>query len=263
MPTIRPEDLKNSARFVAGALGEPDRLTSLLLELLESYRDRTRRPAQTTRAVDAAPAFDVPALVLSRVSVELESGLSDTPESRMPVARSLWETGYREARLLAIALVKGAAWPETVDFAESVARGLTDRNLIKMLAREGLSGWETANPRERLGPFARWVKSRSPELQLLAMDALVEQVETADLNEYPGYFPLLAGVARIQDRNLANVLREVLIVMARRSPAETAQFLLDEFRGNNRRQPFRRLASDLTERFPPAQRDRLERALAS
>lgn len=263
MPTIRKEELKKSARRVAGAIRDPDLLISLLLDLLEFYRDRTRRSAQTTRSADASPAFEVPALVLSQLHHELQVALTALPDARMPVVRALWQAGYRETRQLAIDLVGVMEWPDAADYVESVAKDLADRGMAELLARRGLARWQAIGTEERLERLGGWLKGRDESLRILAMDALKQEVQIADVDDFPRYFSILQGLAGKRGRATGAQLREILNVLARRSPAETAQFLLDEFRGNNRKRAYRELAQDMVGAFPPAQRSRLERALSS
>ncbi len=90
---------------------------------------------------------------------------------------------------------------------------------------------------------------------------LLQHIEAASSAWLPRYFNLMAGAADGIDRQAQPILRQALRRLAAWNPAETAQFLLDEGRGNNWRPEYRQLVEEVIDSFPQAQQRELRSTL--
>ena len=233
------------------------------MELLAFYADRTRRPAASVRAADTLPTFGAPRPVVRQLSQALVAALkSHTFDERAAVVDCLWAAEFLEPRLLAIDLLADAPWAQAAAVCERLSAATQTRTLHRALAERGLAGWRAETFSSTLGSVRRWLTAEDLGLQRLALGLLQQQVAEVDQRALPSLFGVLTGVAAQLGGESSRAVRQVLRVLAERNQAETARFLLDELRRNNRRPAYQALVHDLLPAFVDPFRQELALALS-
>lgn len=262
MPTIRPKQLRREAQEVASLIGQPDALEMAVINMLAFYADRTRRAPTSMTSTDAARGFGAPRPVVQALAESLSRQLELAPESRLQVAEVMWRAGYTETRELAAELLNEAGWPRITERAESWARRLEDRGAIDALAVRCLQPREGVSVQQALEPLANWLHSRSPSLHHLAMRTIEVRIKHASDESLSNYLQVLEGVLGRFHGSQRRMLRAILEDMAKRSPAETARFLMDELRRQNLDSTSTSFVKELLPGFPEPQRSELMHTLS-
>jgi hypothetical protein len=249
---LDPDRLRMEADQLALSVGRPEDLVASLANLLAFYADRTRRSSASVRAADALPSYRAPRPVLQAIVRALNLRLADEPDDiRQQLITCLWQAEHLEPRLVAIDLLAGLPWQLAVSGSEQMAEATNDRILHTTLAKRGLAGWVRLPLTKSLEPTQRWLASSNLAFQRLALCLLQQQASQVAHTELAALFDVLAGRAAQLPGESGRAVRQLLHVLSQRNQAETARFLLDELRRNNRRAPYRRLVRDLMPAFGP------------
>ena len=260
MPAVNPERLRQQVEDLLSLLGDQAALKRQCLDLLDYYADHTRRSFASGSVRDAERVFGVPRPVIRALSQGLRSRTQQEPALILPTATVLWEAGYRETRLLASAILGGIQQMEVSQWAETRAARCDDSVVLKALASQGLAGLCEADPTAFLEKASEWLNSTHRWLRLFALLALHSAVENPTFEDLPTVFHLLSGVSEKARGESRQVLYALLRTLTRRSPPESARFLLDELA---REIPgAQRMIRASLEHFPTRQQELLRRALS-
>lgn len=263
MPAIDPERLSQRAADLAEQVDRPEQLVEGICELLSFHEDRTRRPPATIRAQDALRQFGAPRPVVRMVSRALEESLRTEPKQRPIIARSLWEAGYRETRLIAADLLGGLAWENAHREIEARVRQSRDAEVRVRLAQA-----LDASRRDRRGEgvrevLERWLRAREAAIQQLALRTLKTCIARAPAAELPSYLRLLEGLAGRLRPSARAAAQDMFRVIIDRSPPEAAQFLIDEVHRHVRNDAYRCFLKEVKSDFAEPHRSQLEEVLSS
>lgn len=228
MPAVNPERLRQQVEDLLTLLGDQVALKRQCLDLLDYYADHTRRSLASGGVKDAEGVFGVPRPVVRALSQGLRSRTQQKPALILPTATVLWEAGYRETRLLASAILGGIQQMEVAQWAETRASNCDDRVVLMELASQGLAGLREADPTAFLDRASEWLGSTHRWLRLFALMALHSAVENPTFEDLPTVFRLLSGVSEKARGESRKALYALLRTLTRRSPPESARFLLDE-----------------------------------
>ena len=228
MPAVNPERLRQQVEDLLTLLGDQVALKRRCLDLLDYYADHTRRSLASGGVKDAEGVFGVPRPVVRALSQGLRSRTQQKPALILPTATVLWEAGYRETRLLASAILGGIQQMEVAQWAEARASNCDDSVVLMELASQGLAGLREADPTAFLDRASKWLNSTHRWLRLFALMALHSAVENPTFEDLPTVFRLLSGVSEKARGESRQVLYALLRTLTRRSPPESARFLLDE-----------------------------------
>lgn len=261
MPAVDPQRLRREAAGAAEAADEPGRLRRAVLELLDFYADRTRRPAASGRASTAYRAFGAPRAVGTALGRALDERLGGRVAARLEAAAALWQADYRETRLLAAGLLEPMAEDEIVAWVEARAREAEDPQVLQALAGRALAGWRDAAAGEALPRFQTWCHSPEVGLRALGLHALAALVESPAFDDLPAVCRMLGAMAVPPPGEARRAYAELVTRLARRSPAETTRLLLDGLA--LRRAGMAAVVRGLLPGFPAGLRRELERALSS
>lgn len=261
MPAVNPERLKQQVEDLLTMLGDPVALKRQCLDLLDFYADHTRRSVASGGVKDADWVFSVPRPVLRALSHGLRSRTQEKPALMLPNATVLWEARYRETRLLASAILGGIQQPEVAQWAEARVPNCDDSVVLKELASQGLAGLREADPAAFLERVSGWLGSTHRWLRLFALMALHAAVENPTFEDLPTVFRLLSGVSEKARGESRQVLYALVRTLTRRSPPESARFLLDELA---REVPgIQRMIRASLGNFPARQKELLKHALSA
>ncbi len=260
MPAINPERLGREIGLISERFNRPDELRREVLGLLDFYADRAKRPGAATHADDVPWNFGIPKPVQRSLAKTLSAcGVRD-PGSALTAAQSLWQAGYRETCLLALAIVSGQTGPEVADWIEAHILEAQDSRVLHDAAGVGLEGWRLTDPPAFLRRAIGWSRGQETRLQTFGLLALAAAVDDPRFEQLPGLLRGLAGLRSAPRGESRRALNDLVNSLARRTPPEAARFLLDEI---ERHSPgIDRLVRSNLDAFPPSQRQQLSRALS-
>lgn len=256
MPAIDPSRLDREIQRILASLSDPPGLNRGVLDLLETYAERTRRPGQIA---GSHRVIGVERPVMRSLARSLRAATAGRPALAWPVVEALWESGYRESQVLASEILGGQCDERIPEWAQGKALTCDDIVVRTSLARDGLACWRRENATESLGRIADWMDSVEEGLRAFALLALQAAVEDPDFKDLPSAFQLLHGVVGEAHGETQRALYGVVRSLAQRSPPETARFLLDELTSES--VEARRMVQRSLHSFPPRQRSLLKRAL--
>ena len=262
MPAIDPARLRRQIEDLGADRGEPAHLHARILELLEFYRDRTRRPTAAARAADPGRrTLGVPRPVLRALARGLDEILVSDTDVRSALAAHLWEAGLAETQYLAACVAGTLPEDRPAEWAADRARGSESRPALKDLAEQGLFRLRTRSPQRLLEAVELWLRSGDPRLRALAYYAAADLVGQEGFGDLPAVLRLLESTLQDAGGFPQPALQQLIEALARQSPPEAARLLIDEL---GRAVPGTAELVRLTlPAFPPFQRGRLERALSA
>lgn len=260
MPAVDPTRLEREIGEVLEAFADPVAFRRACLDLLDRYAERARRPGPATAADDSPAALGVPRPVVRSLQRALVGRARQEPEAARPLAQVLFETGAREAQLLAVSLL-AAVTPADLDPAavEAWAKAASDPVVRRALLDEALAAWRREQPEAFLRQVRLWTR-QGRQGQTLALEALEAAARDEGFRALPSLLDLLERQVEAVRGQRRRALLGVVEALAERSPAEAAQFLLDSLaRGRTGAQWLTRHALPA---FPEAYRQRLRQGLA-
>lgn len=260
MPAIELSRLARQTEELAELLEAPAEFRRACLNLLESYADHTRRRGVWHPDEDVPWVLGVPRTVLRALANALAREVEGRSEAALQAAGALWESGMREAQVLAAALVQTVPGEATAEWAQARVEQARDERAIETLAGPALAGWRRQEPEAFLGCTDRWLASEAPRRRTLGFRAIEAALEDPSFEPTPRAYDVLGGRTLEAPGEEGRAMTAAWRSAIARSPAEAAQTLLEEMAG--RGEPARRLVSRILEAFPARQRTRLERALS-
>jgi hypothetical protein len=258
LPAVDPERLRNQIGRVVAVFDDPPRFRFRCLELLEFYESRVRPTAFGSASVGIR-ALGVPTAVLRDLEAELRSAAEADTYAGAMNAETLWTAPVVEARLLAIAIVETQPASGISDWVGAWADTAEDPLLIDRLARGPLRSLHAADGLGYWSALRGYLESRSAPRVTLAMDSIGELAAELPDDELAEVFAAL-GAARLPGTGESwRALVEMMRRLAARTPAETAQHLIDAMAAA--RPNAARLARQTLDAFPGRQRQALRREL--
>lgn len=223
-------DLDRLARQIdalLAAAGDAYTLARGSLDLLELYRQRSRRTPAAQQVAPGPGSLGAPRPVLRALSQALRQRMRDRPDEALVLAALLWHRETWETRLLAIELLADVAGDEAAAWTEPRAANCGDIGLLDDLAARGLGRWRREQPESFLRTMASWLASDSISLRALAYLVLREEVDERGSECIPAILRLLRA-SLAGSRGIARTaLLRLLQSLARLSPHETARLLHD------------------------------------
>jgi hypothetical protein len=141
------------------------------------------------------------------------------------------------------------------------AQSTEDRQVLQELADSGLAGLRRASPARFLRTVRSWLREGRERPRLLALLALRAAAQDPEYSDLPGLLRATEGVVAAVRGESRRALRTLIEALARRSPAEAASFVLQEFA--DRPQPMSALLQQCLAAFPERQRSLLQERLSA
>ncbi len=260
MPAVNPEDLSQRIESVLMLLGEPRRFARACYELLEFYADRTKRRTTALGQVETARVLRVSRPVLRTLCNEIQHFAHEEEADWLEAAELMWNTGVREGRFVAACLLNKAAQENAPIYAEAWAETCEDVVALERLAADGLSVWREQDPDIFLQVLTRWIDDHHLQVRHLALLLIENASRDSTFDKYlPETFRILHGISvKVRGGSVQSLYRLVR-QLAKRSPAETAKFLLDEIKAGH--PGVKRLIRNTMESLPDNYREAINRAL--
>lgn len=228
MPAIQPARLKIQAVQLAERFADPPSFKRKLRELLDFYADRAYRPGQAGDPSPLLESFAVPAPVLRRVALEVQSAAASDREALLHLCDSLWAEPVLEFRALAATLLGNAPLESPAEIVWRVkawAEQSSEQRLIRAIIGEGLVSLAAVYPDEYLQVAREWLESPHTFQRHLGLVALHALLSRSDFVNLPIVMKMVTPLVRSAPSSLRPDLLDLIERLASRSPAETAYFL--------------------------------------
>ena len=259
MPAINPTQLEKQITAALSVKADPPLCVRKLYEILEFYADRTRRSVKAADMLILGKVLRVPQPVLQAITRSIQTELDYSDGLRLKTSLMLWDMNYRETRMVAVSLLSGVDPALVMENFENWAADCDDEEVLHWMAAEGLK--LSNRPLEDI-PWKglnAWLRHPAPTVQHLALISLLELVQGSARDEhFPRVFRLLRAVPGNMSKTSLVALQDLLWALADRSPQESAQYLLDEFK---RDQDVRNLIEKTLGAFPQALQEELRQVL--
>lgn len=266
MPAVQLNRLREQIQLVASVFDQPDFFIKAMHGLLEQYADNTYKPAQTVnKAILSIDSYHVPPVVMSQLGLAVNQWTRANPVAGLELAKLLWKDPKLEPRILGCTIL-GAV---TIEYRDRVINQIiewsvpgTDRILLQQmfelatvtLRRQAAQFW--------LEQIRTWLADSRLEIQRMALFALFPLIQDRSFQNLPAVYNSLGTVIQINAKPLQNEMRNILTVLADRSPTETIYFIKQMF-GLGPSEDFLRLIRRCLPEFPVTVRERIREILHS
>ena len=263
MPAIQLARLRIQAAQLASLFDQPESFCRELTDLFELYADRVHRPGQSGEPPPLIPRYNISAPLLRHLYHEMAPIARLHADRTLALCDVLWADPFLESRLLASDLLGQAPLrspDQTLYRVERWASESTDKRLLDSLVRQGLERLRLEQPSILIQQAGSWLGTGDPNLQRLALAAIIPIVEDSTFENLPAIFHLLAPYIRKAPQSIRADIIDTLRTLAKRSPSETAYFLrqgLEISEGTDTPWLIRQTLVD----FPPDIRESLREAL--
>ncbi len=253
MPAIQPAVLRQQAALLAEYFDQPIAFQRSLRHLLELYADRAHRSGQQGAPPPLSLSYHVRPPVLRQVLLELKPSISDYPEQALLLCDALWLDDYYEFRILAIrilGLVVPSPQERILQRVREWIQSLPEKRLVEAIIQEGCSRLRAEQIQAYLGLAEAWINHPKAYFQQTGLRAILSVVEGKYLSNLPLIFRLLQTKMNDISPATKQEIIDLLRVLARNSPFETAYFLRQNLAKNeNPAYPF--LMRQVLDSFPP------------
>jgi len=227
MPAIQLSRLRRQAVELAEHFETPDTFMSQFSNLLEFYADRTHRPMQSGQT-PLLKAYRIADPVLRRILLELDPLCRQSPFQALALADACWRKEVLEFRLLAINILEKIP-ASMVDEILSRVRTWNQENLeaslLAAMTTIALQPLRQENLDAYLGLVETSLAADSFIVKRLGMQAMVELLKDPQFGNLPAVYRMLTPTLEKASKPLRPDLLEVIRLLAKRSPQETAFFL--------------------------------------
>jgi hypothetical protein len=256
MPAMNPARLEKEIEAIVKLMDDPGEFRRKCLELLRFYADRTKRKVDSDDF--ELSALNAPSALVRTMANNFQAYVKNDPALAQPAASALWQSGFREARILAVAMLGAQVRDEVPGWAAEWAKESVDPVVLDELAHQGLVRWRESSPSAFLTRAGEWLTER--RTHLLGLKAIQSAVEDPGFEDLPSIYRILRGQSGKVRGESRRALTELVSGLSGRSPQETARFLLEEL--NREPKLARRLIRDSIAAFPRRQQSLLQDALS-
>lgn len=228
MPTIQPQRLKQQAAELSKNYSDPEQFVRVLDALLSQYAERTIRPGQVGEPSTLLQKYGVPPPTLRYILLAVSPYAQSDPVRILILCDRLWKVPNLEFRSLAIGIlgkISADQANQVVIRVKNWSQEESDRRLILNALDNGLSTVRKFHSELVLVMIQDWLNEPDLARQKLGLMGLLSLVSDPDFENLPIFFKLLTPVIVHIKAELRPELLDIMLVLARRSPRETAYFL--------------------------------------
>ena len=228
LPAIQLARLKRQTDDLAAAFTQPEIFLRRLHDLLEFYADRTYRPGQAGVVTTLLPHYHVPQPVLRQIEADLRPIIIAHFEQGLALLDALWADTHYESRLLAAILLGDAPLAPAEAIIERIsnwARPGVELSLLEVLLTRGSTRLLHEAYSLWLETIKLWLLSTDRLVQAVGLRALQTFISDPTFQDLPAIFNVLSPLLQTARSDLHPELLDVLQMLVKRSPSETAFFL--------------------------------------
>ena len=228
MPAIQPARLKRQSSLLVDQFNNPVAFIRSLHHLLEFYADRAQRSGQAGEPSPLIKAYGVKPPILRQILMDLEPLAKEKPDQALELCDQLWKQPYLEFRQLSASLLGMIPLSSSAAILERVRgwiRQDTEDRLIDVVILHGLKNLRKEDPHSIYKLIKEWLAANEVHYQKIGLRTLLSLLQDPDIENIPIFFNLLQPFVRSQTSSISPDLIDIVEVLARRSPQETAYFL--------------------------------------
>lgn len=228
MPAIQPQRLKQQAADLSKYFSDPEQFVRLLDALLSQYAERAIRSGQVGEPSSLLQKYGVPPPTLRYILLAVSPYAKSDPVRVLALCDRLWQEPNLEFRSLAIGILGKISADEASQVVARVknwSQQESDRRLILNALDDGLATVRKSHSDLVLALAQEWLDEPDLALQKLGLMGLLSLVSDPDFENLPIFFKLLTPIVVNIKAELRPELLDIMLVLARRSPPETAYFL--------------------------------------
>jgi len=228
MPAIQPARLKRQSALLVEQFINQAAFIRSLHHLLDFYADRSHRPGQAGEPATLIQAYGVKPPILRQILMDLEPLVKEKPEEALELCDRLWEQPYLEFRQLSASLLGMIPISSNAAILERVRDRITqdtEDRLIDVMILLGLEKLRKEDPHSIYRLIDEWLSTNEVHYQKIGLRTLLPLVQDPDIENLPNFFNLIQPFARSLPSSISPDLLDIVEVLARRSPQETAYFL--------------------------------------
>lgn len=253
MPAIQLERLRKQVAELIERYHQPVKFAQGLADLFEYYADRTQRRNPSKARSLVIKNYRVPAVVKRRVLQGLNSSINSDPAAALLLVDELWRHEVLEFRTLAIDIL-GQSPPElclqVIDRVKAWNHQNNEILLLEMLADQALTTVRSQAVEDVFQLVHEFVTSDHMIDQRLGVRVLLPLVGDPSFENLPAIFALLKPLMKEIPAPLRPDLLDILCLLAKRTPQETALFLRQIFNNNEAQHNFSWLLRRVMPYFP-------------
>jgi hypothetical protein len=203
--------------------------------------------------------------VLRQVVAELAPLAQADPAAGLELCQAMWQQPYLEFRLMACSLLGELPADPPLPRLDQVSAWVgrdTELRIFDALAHDALKRVRKEHPSALVRAIQGWLAEKDLQTRRLGLRALLTLAGDPDYPNLPVIFRLLQPFIRQAPSRLRPDILDILSVLARQEPVETASFLrqiLSMPESPDVAWVIRQVASA----FPPEQEERLRSAVRS
>jgi len=228
MPAIYPARLKTQVEELLKQSGNPKAFVHNLHSLLDFYSNRSFKPGQSGEPSPLIAQYNVPPPVLRKVITDLKPFIILDQQIALNLIDALWAEPFLEFKQLAAKLL-GLLQPNPpeVIFDRIFAWGTSkcDDQLQRTVVIEGSTRLRQEMPNEYLHQVKNWLADENIVIQQIGLQAIHALLSQNQFGNLPAIFRVLTPQIRSPQPQLRADILEVVELLARHSPQETAAFL--------------------------------------
>jgi hypothetical protein len=228
MPAVQLTRLKMQSALLADSFSRPDAFVKGLRAMLEFYANRSHRPGQSGAPHPLLASYNVPPPVLKQIALELGSYITANPEGAIRLSDRLWQEENLECRLLAAQVLGRVPVSYSQPLLQQIQVFLAQEEedqLIDALLKQSLTNTRRGATNDYLAAVHTWLMSADLRAQEMGLRALLPLIEDPDFDNLPVVYRMLTPYTRTTPPRLKPFLLQVLSLLVKRSPQESAFFL--------------------------------------
>lgn len=227
MTAIQPVRLKEQTSQLASYYDRPSNFIQMLHELLHLYGRHVHRTGKTGIPASILPVYKVPQPVLRTIELELSPYLKNYQES-LVLCDALWQDNHYEFKMLAARLIGRIP----VDDPDPVlirirtwSFDVKDKTINEALFKYGLEYLINKDSDRIINCASTWLNNPQTVDNLYGLRLILAVLEFEGFQNLPQVFRLIAPFVRSAPIALRSYIVEILQILVKRSPNETAYFL--------------------------------------
>ena len=236
MPAIQPAKLKIQISELAETYNQPDIFIGNLINLFESYADRTRRKGVVVSSASLLNTLGVPPQIIHLLIINIKDIANKNPAATLYICDHLWKIPYVEYRLVTAQLINSLPKeyvPEILDRIEGWKTGTFDETTARLILEQGLSTLIKNDPDNIFKIIEAWLESSKPVDHQFGILLLEIIVKNKDFENNPRAFRFITPFIRQTPREIRSLMPSLISELAIKDPQETAYILLEAMQASD------------------------------
>ena len=228
MPAVNPTRLRFQIEALMAFFHSPSVFHQHLRGLFSLYANGAFRYGDSTTLKPLIPMYHLPAPVMRQLHLDLKPNIDKDPQAALALADELWNDTFLEVQQTALFILSVLPVDEPEPILTRLEKWLTpglDPMLTAHLFSTGTLRLQTDFPDAWEAFIGSYLNQDDPKRIALGIQGLTYGLQNPHFKNLPAIYRLISPFIRRLDRKLTRYLVQLIEVLARRSPTETAYFL--------------------------------------